>query len=884
MSQSPLTSPPKLPIALMRALLPRNEREEVIADITVEYGEYLAAHGDASARRWLWGQALHSAPALLKWNWWRSSTGFEPRANAYRPGGHVVNNLMTDARYAARRLLARPSYTILSVLTLALGIGGTAAVFGIARPVIFDPLPFANTSDVATFWMPGWWNEEEYLYLRNGDYFPGFRLVAAHRPVDVTLRQGVGPARLLPGLTTSYELFDVLGARPMLGRTFQKGDDAQGAEPVAVISYGLWQELGGTPAVLGTRLMLDGTARTVVGVMPRGFWYPDPRVRIWWTKELNPQGRNGSFEFVGRTVPGQDVNQMGPQIDKFTKILGARFQYSVAADKTKNAKLTPIREKLLGSIRPALVATFVAMGLILLIACTNVAALMLGQVEGRGTELAVRAALGASRRRLTQPLVVEALLLGLTAGIVGAGLAAAGFGTLARALPLGAWSETAVFDWTLFVSAMVFAVVAVLLVVLIPSTSLFRREHGDLHAALSRSRTGGVQGGGARIERGLVVAEVALAMLIASGAALLVRSVSNLYAIDPGFETSGVAVVDVVASADLPAAQRETALNELTAELAKLPGVTSTAFAMKLPLRGGGNSFGITIEGQDNRESSSTYFRNASADYFKVMGIELKRGRLFDNTDVPDSTAVSVIINEALAQQYFPGVDPIGKRVGGGFGVPQTIVGVVANVGEGALLDPEKPVRYYLARQAWFGNNASLVMKTSRPEDAEALLDAARATVNRVAPAFAVQGTTTMGRVFDAAVGPARQIMALLSLLSALALILGAVGIYGVMSHFATRRKRDWAIRVALGLTRRRVVSKIVGQGAALITLGIVVGGLATMALSRTLSSFLFGVTGVDPLAFAGASALVLLTGLLAAFVPARRAATVDPAIVLREE
>jgi ABC-type antimicrobial peptide transport system permease subunit len=266
------------------------------------------------------------------------------------------------------------------------------------------------------------------------------------------------------------------------------------------------------------------------------------------------------------------------------------------------------------------------------------------------------------------------------------------------------------------------------------------------------------------------------------------------------------------------------------------------------------------------------------------MGIALRRGRLFDNTDVPDSTGVSVIINEALAQQYFPGVDPIGKRVGGGFGVPQTIVGIVANVGEGALLDPAKPVRYYLARQAWFGTNASLVMKTSRPEDAEALLDAARATVNRVASAFAVQGTTTMGRVFDAAVGPARQIMTLLSLLSALALILGAVGIYGVISHFASRRRRDWAIRVALGLTRRRVVSSIVGQGTVLIALGIVVGGLATMALSRTLSSFLFGVTGVDPLAFAGASALVLVTGLIAAFVPARRAATVDPAIVLREE
>jgi len=535
-------------------------------------------------------------------------------------------------------------------------------------------------------------------------------------------------------------------------------------------------------------------------------------------------------------------------------------------------------------MRPALLATFVAMGLILLIACTNVAALMLGQVEGRASELAVRAALGASHRRLTQPLIVEAMLVGVTAGALGAGLAAAGFGMLARALPLGAWSESAAFDWTLFVTAMNIAMVAVLLVVLIPSTSLFRRDLGDLHSALSRARTGGVQGGGARIERVLVVAEVALAMLIASGAALLVRSVTNLYGIDPGFQTIGVAVIDVVASTDLPAAQRMTAFNELVTELGKLPGVTSTAFQQKLPLRGNGNSFGISVEGQGGTEESSTYFRLGSADYFKTMGIALKRGRLFDNTDVPDSTGVSVVINESLAKKYFPGVDPIGRRVGGGFGVPQRIVGIVADVAEGPLLDPARPARYYLASQAWFGNTTSFVLKTSRPEDAAALLDAARATVNRVAPALAIQGTTTMRRVFDAAVGPARQIMTLLSMLSALALLLGAVGIYGVISHFASRRKRDWAIRVALGLTRQRVLTNILGQGALLIALGIVVGGAATMGLSRMLSSFLFGVTGVDPMAFAGASALVLATGLIAAFIPARRAATVDPALVLREE
>ena len=881
-TEHPLLPLPRIPALLLRALLPRNERDEVIADVTREYAQHAAEFGVTSARRWLWGQALHSAPSLLRWNWWRSSTGFEPRANAYRPGGHVVNHLLTDTRYAARRLFARPSYTFLSVLTLALGIGGTAAVFGIARPLLFDPLPFPNVKDVTTFWMPGWWNEEEYLFLRNGDHFPGFRMVAAHRPGDVTLRQGDTPARLLPGLTTSYELFDVLGARPMLGRTFQKGDDAQGAEPVAVISYGLWQELGGTPDVLGTRLTLDGSPRTVVGVMPRGFWYPDPRVRIWWTKALDPQARNGSFEFVGRVLPGYDINQMDPQIAAFVKTLGARFTYRENADKTKNTKLTPVREKLIGSVRPALVATFVAMGLILLIACTNVAALMLGQVEGRTTEMAVRSALGATRGRLTSQLVMEALLIGVFAGVAGAGLAAVGFRLLAGALPIGAWSENATFDWTMFVVALAIAIVAVILVVIIPSVSLWR---GDLRGSLGGARTGGIQGRGGRLEQGLVVAEVALAMLIASGAALLVRSVSNLYSINTGVETAGIAVVDIISSRDMTSVQRRQTIDAVLAELNQLPGVASAAAAMKIPLRGGGDSFGITKEGLEDK--TWTYFRVVTPDYFKTMGIRLKDGRLFDSSDRPDSTAtdIPIVINEALAKKYFPRENPIGRHVSGGFNIPQRIIGIVENVAEASLTDSVTSTRYFLAGTApWFGNLGTFVIRTKRSADATAILDVARRTVERVAPAFAVQGTTTMSRVMDTAIGPARQIMTLLTLLSGLALVLGAVGIYGVISHFVTRRKRDWAIRVALGLTAGKVIKSVVGQGTTLVAMGIVIGAVGTIAMSKVLTSFLYGVSKVDPLAFAAASAALLLIGLAAAFVPARRAGTVDPALVLREQ
>jgi predicted permease len=859
----------------------------VLADLTAEYAELAAAGGVPAARRWLWGQALRSTPALLGWSWWRGWTGFEPRANAYRPGGPMLKSWITDARYAARRLRARPGYTLIAVLTLALGIGGTAAVYGIARPLILDPLPYANANEVATFWFSGSWTEEEFLYLRGR--VPGFQQVAAHRPGDVTLRDGDGPARLVPGLTTSAELFEVLGARPALGRTFQRGDDAQGAEPVAVLSHGLWQELGGSPAVLGTRVSFDGTPRTVVGVMPRGFWYPDPAVRVWLPRPLDPEGRNGSYTFVGRVAPGQSVERMEPHLKRLTAMLSERFQYPTDWDKTKEAAVTPLREQLVGSMRPALLATLVAMGLILLIACANVAALMLGQVEGRSSELAVRSALGANRRRLTQQLVVEALLVGVGAGLCGALVAAAGFGVLARALPIGAWSESARFDWSLFAAAMVIAVLAVLLVVLVPSVSLWR---GDLRDALSRARVGGVQGRGGRLERGLVVTEVALAMLIASGAALLVRSVANLYAIDPGITTEGVAVVDVVGSRTTPEDERLRTIDEMQRALATLPGVRSVAAAMKVPLRGRGDSFGIRIEGREDEPRTSTFFRIVTPAYFETMGIRLRDGRtfngsdrLFTEADTGETAEQSVVINEALAKKYFPNENPIGRRMRGGFGVPQRVIGVVSNVAEAELTDEREPVRYFLAGQApWFGANGTLVIRTARAADAAPLLDAARRTVNRVAPGFAVQEATTMSRVLDRAVGPARQIMTLLSLLAGLALVLGAVGIYGVISHFAARRKRDWAIRVSLGLKPSRVVTHIVGQGAVLVAMGVAAGAVGTAALARLLASFLFGVGTVDPLAFAAASAALLAVGLAAAFIPARRAGTVDPAVILREQ
>ncbi|HEX2187295.1 MAG TPA: ADOP family duplicated permease [Longimicrobiaceae bacterium] len=869
---------PAVPAALLRHSLPHAERAEVLADLADEYRERSARRGRPGARLWLWGQALASLPALLRRSWWRGWTGFEPRANRMQPGGPLMESWIMDARFVARRLRSRPGYAVLAVLTLALGVGGTAAVYGVARTLLLDPLPYRAEQQLAVFWNPFDWRESEFLYL--GPDFPGFQGVAAYRTESVTMEGSDGPPRLLPGLSSSAGLFDVLGTRPLVGPGFRPGDDALAAEPTAVLSYGLWRELGGDPGIVGSRVRLDGVERTVRGVMPEGFWFPDPTVRVWLAEPLDPENNVGNYALVGRMEPGRTPETMGPALKRITDRLSERFTYSEQWDKTRDPVLTPVRETLVGHVRPALLATLAAMGLILLIACANVAALMLGQVDRQSTELALRSALGAGRWRLVQQVVIEAVAVGLLAGVAGALLAAAGFRLLVGALPLGPLAEGASLDWRVFVAAIAIATLASLLVALVPGFSLWR---GDLQRVLSRTRTGGIGGRGGRIERGLVMAEVALAVLMVSGAALLIRSVANLRAIDPGVDVERVAVLDLVSPAATDAAGRRQMLRELTRELADLPGLESAAAVQKLPLRGSGDSWGIQVEGRTEENPGTTYFRMVSPDYFRTMGIAVRRGRGFEPSDRAEGEPV-VVVNEALAQKHFPGEDPVGRRIAHGDGWAR-IVGVVENVAEAGLTDGPEPARYMLYEQVPFYTPEAntLVLRAGRGGAAGATLEAARGVVRRVAPGAALQTTMTLEQVFSEAVGPARQVMSLLALLGGLAMVLGAIGVYGIVSHLVNRQKRDWGIRIALGLQPRRVVAQVVRGGGALVASGIVLGAAAFLATARWLASFLYGVGAADPLAMAAAAGVLLLAGLVAAFVPAWRASRTDPAKVLRE-
>lgn len=865
---------PTLAAACLRRWIPGAEQAEVLGDLAEEYARRRALRGRLRAEGWLWRQVAGSLPALVRRSWWRGWTGFEPEANRMQPGGAPMESWIMDVRYAARRLRTRPTYALLAILTLALGVGGTAAIFSLVRGLLFERLPYAHEEQLAVFWNQFDWSEAEYLFLK--PQVTGFQSFATWRSADVTLEEPGAPARLLHGIASSANLFDVLGSRPAIGRTFQTDEDRQGAENVVVLSDAMWHQLGADPGILGRRLRMAGVDCTVIGVMPPRFWFPDPEVQVWFAASLNPQSRSGQYAQIGRLPPGRSIESMGPTLAQITGLLATTFQYSAQWDKTKNAKLTPVREYLLGSLRPALLATAVAMALILLIACANVAALMLGQVDGRAGELAVRSALGANRRRLAQQLVAEAVLVGCLAGAVGAGLAALGFRFLVAMLPLGAWGQAAHIDWTLFALAIVIALVAAVGIALVPVVSLWR---GDVRGRLARVRGGG----SGRMEGGLVVAEVALAVLMAAGAALLIRSVTKLYAIDPGLDTRQVAVVDITMPIQMPTELRQRTLRELVAAVSAIPGVRSASAAQRLPLRGTGDNWGIRIAGHPELPPSTTAFRIVEPGYFETMGYRLVAGRVFNGTDRPEGER-EVVINEALARQYFGGENPVGRQVVT-FDSLERVIGVVGNASEANLVDSAAPARYMLYDQIPYAPSAhSIVMRTSRPGDVPAVLSAARRVIQQAAPSVAVQELTSMQRVFALAVGPARQVMGLLAVLTALAMLLGAIGVYGVISHFVNRRMRDWGIRMALGLAPPRVVAHVVRRGLALVAVGAVIGVAAALAGSRLLTSFLYGVSAGDPLSLAAATTALLAAGALAAYAPARRASRVDPASVLREQ
>ena len=857
----------------VRLMYPPAERQEVLVDIGEEFARRRTAHGPLAARFWLLREIGGSTPHLLLREVWRGSTGFESRANAMRPGGAPLESIVLDARYALRRLRSRPLYALLTVITLAVGVGGAAAIYAITRPFLVDSLPYADESKLVMLSHPGDWTEEEFLYLRERK--AGVSGLAAYRPNDATLTLDDAPTQLAHEAVVSAELFDVLGVMPFAGRVFARGEDALNAPAIAVVSYGFWQELGGDASVIGRRIITDGIARTIVGVMPRGFWFPDPATRMWVPGPFDPASRVGNYRVIARLSGDRPLQS---SLGRLSRIIAERFTGELWPRwLIEPLSAVPLRDYFFGPLRPALLATLAAMGCIMLIACANVAALMLGQIEGRAVELALRAALGANRTRIARQIILESLGVGALAAILGAATAALTFRVLITGLPLGALAGRVMLDYRLFVAAFVIAIASALIISLIPISALWRDQLRD---ALVHARTSGI-GGGTRLAGALVVGEVALALVMTDGAGLLGRSVARLYDIDPGVKRTSLAVIELVTPANLRTSERQQLMQRVVSEIGTIPGVTSVSMTQRLPLRDGWTA-GLTIPGHPEIGRVGTHIRIVAPNYFETMGIRIARGRGITMDDVAERKP-AVVINQKLADLYFRGEDPIGEEISIGFGPVGRIVGIVDNVKESALTDSAKAVRYLSYLQVPFMvPMQSLAIRTMG--DAEGYLAPIQSTIHRAAPSIAIQNATTMAKDIDRAVGPARQVMFLLELLTSLALVLGAIGIYGVIAQFVRRRGREWAIRMALGLSPRQVVTYVLTRGSRLVVVGVAIGLAGTIMMAKLVRPFLYETSQNDPAALLIATITLFMVGVVASVVPAYRAARVDPATALREQ
>ncbi len=805
--------------------------------------------------------------------------------------------LLQDLRYAFRLLAKSPGFTLIAVLTLALGIGANTAIFTVVNAVLLRPLGFRDPSRVVlvaekTSYPTVSTSYENYIDWRGQSH--SFESLEATRGTTITLTGTGEPERLNARMATA-PLFSLLGVNAILGRTFLAEEDRAGGAPVVILSYGLWQRrFGAARDILGQSITLDSQPYTVVGVLPSGFELLQPADVFLpftpWAKTL-PDDRNwhpGIF-VIGRLSDGIAREQARTEMVGITKRLEQQYPiYNTG----KSADVVGLQEQLVQNVRPALLLLLGAVGAVLLIACVNVANLLLARAAARGREVAIRTSMGASRWRVTRQLVTESLLLSLAGGALGLLFAWASLGPL---LKLSSTSVPAVLTvgldrWVLFFTLAV-SFVTGLVFGIAPAV---RTAKLDLRETLNEGSRGSTTGPGQHRIRGvLVVAEIAMAMLLLVGAGLLLRSFSRLQEVPPGFQADHLLVADLPLSltAYSKPQQRFEFFDRLVERAKSLPGVRSAGAASFLPVSGGGGALHFNINGRPPKsphDYTVTGYRTVTPNYFETLGMPLVQGRFFTAADTEKAPPV-VVINSAMARTYFPVENPLGKRLQLG-AIPESdvpwmeVVGVVGDVRQGLDLDPqaEMYLPYRQADQVLPVFQLSIVLRTAT----DPLLQAAalRSALAEIDPNQPLVRVRTMEENMAATVAQPRFRTWLIGIFAALALVLAGVGVYGVMSYTVTQRTSEIGIRVTLGAQPEDVFRIVVGEGLRLALAGVGVGILAALALTRLLRSFLYGVSAYDPLTFGGVALILTLVAVAASFFPARRATLVDPLVALRYE
>jgi putative ABC transport system permease protein len=804
--------------------------------------------------------------------------------------GFAIETLFQDVRYGLRALRKKPGFTLTAVIALALGIGANTAIFSVINGVLLRSLAYRNAHNIVMVWEHSFQRNRSQNSVSPANFLDwqkrsaSFQQLAATWDTRVNLTSAGEPEELLVQ-RVSADFFQVLGVPALVGRWFVAEDDKQGANSAVILSHDLWQgRFGGNPAIIGQPVTMSGRSLTVIGVMPSGFHFLNTQTQAWIPLALDPandwrkQGRY--LRSVARLKPGVTIQQAQAELDGIAKQLEREYS---DYNKGWGVNLVPIHEQIVGDIRPVLLVLLAAVAFVLLIACANVANLLLSRAAARQKELALRAALGAGRMRLVRQLLTESLLLALMGGALGIFLAYWGVQLL---IALAPDNIPRLREITIDPRVLGFTFAVSLLTGLIFGLApAVQSSRPNLNDALKEGARG--SSGGNRVVRNLfVVTEMALALVLLVGAGLMLRSFSQLHQVKTGFETENVLTLRV----QLPMAkyrepqQRAEFFKRAQERLTALPGVKSVGAISYLPLTGLASSTVFNLASQPELppdESPGTEVRIITPGYFGAMGIPLVRGRTFDERDGADSRVL--VINETMARKFFPGQDPIGQRliVNWEPKVADEIVGVVGDVKETALAEEANPAIYWPhPREPYQFMN--FVMRAAI--DPTSLRAAATKEIHALDPDQPVSDLRMLDEVVAKSIARPRFNALLLAIFAGVALVLASVGIYGVMNYSATQRTQEIGIRMALGAKPRDILRLVVGHGMKLTFTGIVIGIGASLALTRVMANLLFGVTATDLPTFLGVSAVLTIVALLANYIPARRATRVNPVTALHYE
>ena len=877
----------------LRGLL---SRRRIYGDLSEEIREHLEEKTDELVAQ---GMFRDDATAAARREF-GNATGIEERGREVWEWS-AVENFLRDIRYSLRMLRKAPGFTVVAILTLALGIGATTAIFSVVDSVLLQPLPFPQADRIVVLWEHppkmtaagteslGSRNEHNPVspinFLDWRDRTTSFDGMAALSSFPMGL-SGFGEPREVDTLQVSASFFDILGVAPLLGQSFHASDDVPNGPRVAVLSYGLWrQQFGGDPLAVGRAIRLLDESYTIVGVMPEHFDLPFAHAEIWTPIQMSRTSSSLEGRYlnvIAKLKAGVPPAQAQSELDAVAKQISVERPFT---NLDWGAGIVPLYEQTTGEVSTALLMLFGAVTFLLLIATGNVANLLLMRGTQRRREIAVRAALGASRGRIASQLLAESLLLSFAGGALGIGLAVLGLRAIVHSLPMLSLPrvEGTHFDLRVLGFSAALTLLTTLLFGLVPAVSF---SQADPREAIEEGSARTTSRGSRRVRAMLVIVEVALSLVLLVGASLLIHSFFNETNVNRGFRIDRVLTMRMFFA---PArygddGRRARYTEQILERVRALPGVEAASSAHFLPMVGEVSGSCFTRADQPAPSPGTepdADFLIVSSEYFKVMDTPILKGRDFNGQDTI-STEPGIIVNQAFANRFFQGEDPIGKRLGLCWNVTHgEIIGVTASTRQTDLTMDPKPTIFLDQAQApmYFG---ALVIRTSLPP--AAIANTVQETIHGVDPDQAISHVESMEQVVSESVARPRVESALLTIFACIALILSAIGLYGVLSYSVSQRTREIGIRMALGANSPRVMLDVVRDGLRLIVPGIVAGLLASLAFTRLLGSLLYGIEPTDPLTYATVSAVLVAIGLVASWLPARRAMRVDPMIALRYE